>query len=182
MTMKDLGILIAGMPDYKKGKLLGIPVISDGTSKTLANVTHSMAVQWKVTTSIVGLVFDITATNSEWKRGACVQLEDVLHKKLFYFACCHHVMEIIIGAVWKEVFGPTSIPDNPDFKDFKKLWDSLADKSSFKTLNIAHCQLKQQKYIVTKFLREKLSIPGETAADCLPHNDYRECAELMLIL
>jgi len=109
-----------------------------------------------------------------------VQLEDVLHKKLFYFACRHHVMEIIIGAVWKEVFGPTSIPDNPDFKDFKKLWDSLADKSSFKTLNIAHCQLKQQKYIVVKFLREKLSI--QTADDCLPHDDYRECAELMLIL
>ena len=58
-----LGVLIAGIPDYKEGKLLGIPVISDGTSKTLADVTHSLAVQWKVTTSIVGLVFDTTATN-----------------------------------------------------------------------------------------------------------------------
>src|SRR6218665_1861836 len=177
-----LGVLIAGIPDYKEGKLLGIPVISDGTSKTLADVTHSLAVQWKVTTSIVGLVFDTTATNSGRKRGACVQLENMLQKKLFYFACRHHVMEIIIGAVWKEIFGPTSSPDNLDFKDFKKSWDSLSDKSSFKILNIAPRQLKQQKNIVVQFLREKLSTQSETATDCLPRDDYRECAELMLIL
>ena len=59
---------------------------------------------------------------------------------------------------------------------------SLADKSSFKTMNIANRQLKQQKYIVVRFLCEKLSTPSETTADCLTRDDYREWAELMLIL
>jgi len=60
------------MPAYTEGNLLGIPVIPDGTSKTVADVTHSLAMQFKVTTSIVGLVFNNKATNSgvgmeEWR-------------------------------------------------------------------------------------------------------------------
>jgi len=77
---------------------------------------------------------------------------------------------------------PTSSPDNPEFKDFKKSWDNLADKSSFKTLNIDNRQLKQQRDIVINFIRDRLSSSDDTAADCLSRDDYRECAELMLIL
>lgn len=51
-----------------------------------------------------------------------------------------NVMEIMISAVSKEVFGRTSNPDDPDFKSCKESWDSLADrrKSNFKTLNIVN--------------------------------------------
>jgi len=33
------------MPDYKDRNVLGIPIISDGTSKTFADVTHSLAIE-----------------------------------------------------------------------------------------------------------------------------------------
>ena len=73
----------------------------------------------------------------------------MLHKELFYFACRHHVLAIIIIAVWKEVQRQAEIIL---ISKTKKLWDNLDDKSSFKTLNIANRQLKQQKYVVVKFL------------------------------
>ena len=70
------------MSDYKEGNLLGSPVIPDGSCRTLTDVTHPLAVLGKVTTSIVGLALDTTATNSGWKSGACVQLENMLHRGL----------------------------------------------------------------------------------------------------
>src|SRR6218665_1697719 len=98
------------------------------------------------------------ATNSGWKSGACVRLENMLHNKLFYFACRHQVNVMnhennhkccVEDSLWTKLM---SNPDNLDFKNLKKLWDNFADKSSFNTLNIANRQLKQQKYIVVKFL------------------------------
>ena len=64
----------------------------------------------------------------------------------------------------------TSSPDNPEFKEFKKSWDRFSDKSSFKTLNIANRQLKNQREVVINFLREMLSSSDDTLglADSLP--------------
>jgi len=104
-------VLIAGLPDHKEGKLLGVPLIPDGSGTTQASVTHALTHEWNVENSIVGLVFDTTASNSGWKNGACVKLETLLRKRVFYFACRHHVMERILCAVWQELFGETSSPD-----------------------------------------------------------------------
>ena len=67
-------------------------------------ISYDLVLQWGAEMLIVGLVFDTTASNSGWKSGACMQLEALLQKKVFYFACRHHMMERIMCAAWKEVF------------------------------------------------------------------------------
>jgi len=179
-----LAVLIAGLPAHREGKLLGVPVIPDGSGTTQASVTHALTHEWNVENSIVGLVFDTTASNSGWKNGACVKLETLLRKRVFYFACRHHVMERILCAVWQELFGETSSPDTPEFKDFQKAWGSLAPRSTFKTLDIRERRLKCQRDIVVGFYRDLLSLPDtdDASEDAMPRDDYRESAELMLIL
>ena len=68
-------MLIAGMPDHKEGKLLGISPIPHGTGTTQAKISHDLVLQWGAEISTVGLVFDTIASNSGWKSGACMQLE-----------------------------------------------------------------------------------------------------------
>ena len=150
---------MSGIPNYKEGKLLGIPVISDGTGTTQASTTHGLIKQWKVENAVVGLVYDTTASNAGWKNGACVILEALLGRKVFYFACRHHIMERILCAVWQALFGETSSPDNPDFKHFKNHWIVL-DKSKCKILYIQHNYhyrlLNAQREVVIRFLCERL--------------------------
>lgn len=179
-----LAVLIAGLPAHREGKLLGVPVIADGTGTTQATVTHAVIQEWSVENAIVGLVFDTTASNSGWKNGVCVKLETLLGKKVFYFACRHHVLERILCAVWQKLFGATSSPDTPEFKDFQQHWDSLAQRSTYKTLDIRDRRLKRQQEVVVAFFRELLSVPesDDASEDAMPRDDYRESAELMLIL
>jgi hypothetical protein len=179
-----LAVLVAGLPDHKGGKLLGVPVIPDGTGTTQTAVTYALTQEWSVENAIFGLVFDTTAFNSGWKNGACVKLETLLGKKVFYSACRHHVMERILGAVWQELFGETSSPNTPEFKEFQKSWDSVVERSTFKTLDIRDRRLKHQQEIVVSFLHELLSLPesDDASEDSMPRDDYRESAELMLIL
>jgi hypothetical protein len=178
-----LAVLIAGLPDHKGGKLLGVPVIPDGTGTTQEALTYALTQEWSVENAIFGLVFDTTASNSGWKNGACVKLETLFGKKVFYFACRHHVMKRILCAFWQELFGETSSPDTPEFKEFQKSWDSVVERSTFKTLDIRDRRLKHQQEIVG-FLHELLSLPesDDASEDAMPRDDYRESAELMLIL
>ena len=93
-------------------------------------------------------------------------------------------MERILCAVWQELFGETSSPYTPEFKDFQQSWGSVAQRSTFKTLDISDRRLKRQKEVVITFYREQLSFPesGDVSEDAMPRDDYRESAELMLIL
>lgn len=176
-----LAILISGIPDYKEGKLLGIPMIDDGTGLTQANSCISVLHEWKVAPTVVGMSFDTTASNSGWMNGACVIAEKILDRKLFYFACRHHIYERILCSVWRVLFGETSSPDTPEFKDFKNSWHKITDhNTNFKTLEIRNRKLQLRSNDVTTFLYEQLT--NANTNDSLPRDDYRECAELMIIL
>ena len=77
---------------------------------------------WNSTVGVKALVFDTTANNSVWKNGAAKILEDSVDSKLFYCASRHHIYELVIGSVWKTLFGSiTTGPDNPLFIKLKKL-------------------------------------------------------------
>ena len=192
-----IAVLIAGMPNHKEGKLLGVPVVANGTGTTQANVSYNLIKQWAIHDNIVGLVFDTTASNSGKKNGACVKLEKLINRKLYYFACRHHVLERIQCAVWQELFGKTCGPERLEFKEFQKSWAILSDKTSYKTLHsslFSDSRTKHQKDKVVQFLHQMLSgtklsnlnaaeFPASTnRKEQMIRDDYRECAELMLIL
>ena len=176
-----LGVLVSGMPDFEESKLLGVPVITNSTGEEQANATFGLAREWELIDQVRALVFDTTASNSGWRIGACVKLEALLQKKLFMLACRHRVFERILCAVHKELFGPTSGPDNSDFTEFRdSLWRYINTEDGHRTLVLEDRSLKRIKEDVIASLKRILSVPDSKAA--LPRDDYRESAELMLIL
>ncbi|KAK8384675.1 hypothetical protein O3P69_014328 [Scylla paramamosain] len=43
-------------------------------------------------------------------------LEERLNTKVFYLACRHHILEVLVGAVWEKLFGKVKSPENPEKK------------------------------------------------------------------
>ena len=76
--------------------------------------------------------FDTTALNTGRKNGACILTEAKLEKHLLYFACRHHILELVIGAVFLTLVGPSQGPDILLFKKFPCQWEAV-DKTKFHT-------------------------------------------------
>ncbi|GBM72782.1 hypothetical protein AVEN_201559-1 [Araneus ventricosus] len=76
-----LAALISGVPGFKEGKLFSFPAILNGISQSQANKVFEIVEDWGLSENISALCFDTTASSSEWKNGACVQLES--HLKSF---------------------------------------------------------------------------------------------------
>ena len=70
---------------------------------------------WGLADNIVGLVFSTKASNSGINKSAAKLIEEKLGKKVFYFACRHHISEVIIGSVWEAVYSKVKSSDNPMF-------------------------------------------------------------------
>ena len=128
------------------------------------------------------MVFDTTSSNSGSIKGAAKLLEEELAKKLLYLACRHHIYELQIGAVWQKLFDEVKGPDNKFFKDFKSQWPAI-DKSSYFILELDdsdpdHEWLIQLKSRTLCDLRAIL----EREQEYLPRSDYREVAELTMMV
>ncbi|KAG0726856.1 hypothetical protein GWK47_035767 [Chionoecetes opilio] len=126
---------------------------------------------WGLTGVITALVFDTTASNSGVHRGAAKLLEQQLDRKVFYLACRHHILEVLVGAVWENLFGKVKSPENPWFKHFKDVWTDLTTDNPT-TLSIRQKWLNKKKKECKEILRSEKP----------PRADYREMAELTLIV
>ena len=82
--------------------------------------------QWNCKQNVAGLAFDTTASNTGHKTAACVSLQKKLGRPLLWFACRHHVGEIVLADVWK-VLGieKSSSTKIVLFAKLKENWDGL---------------------------------------------------------
>ena len=72
------------------------------------------------------MYFNTTSSNTGRYSGACIIIEREIKKNLLYLACRHHILEIILAAVFKESMGGISSgSDVAIFKRFKEAWSSL---------------------------------------------------------
>ncbi|KAG0706298.1 hypothetical protein GWK47_024335 [Chionoecetes opilio] len=174
-TSETLAVLVSGPPAYPEGKLLGVPVIDSSTGTVQAEASMDLLEAWGLTGVITALVFDTTASNSGIHRGAAKLLEQQLDRKVFYLACRHHILEVLVGAVWENLFGKVKSPENPWFKHFKDVWtDLITDNPT--TLSIRQKWLNKKKKECKEILQEILR------SEKPPRADYREMAELTLIV
>ncbi|GBM17727.1 hypothetical protein AVEN_56041-1 [Araneus ventricosus] len=96
-------------------------------------------------------------------------------------SCRHHIFERILDSVHKELLGATSGPENTNFIEFRdSIWSTIKAETCFTTLLIKDRSLKLTKEHSIRSLKRILSTPNKK--NFLPRADYRECAELMLIL
>ena len=165
---------------YEVNKILGITKTSSGTGKAQATAVSQLLNLWEVADDTVGMCFDTTASNTGAKNGACVLLEQQLDKQLVYFACRHHIHELIVSGVFSMLFGPSKSPNIPILERFQTFWPNI-DQHNFKPLEDARLSLPiltQLRQTVTSFLQSYLS--SDTAY--IPRDDYQELIDLCLLI
>ncbi|KAG0712248.1 hypothetical protein GWK47_018908 [Chionoecetes opilio] len=106
-------------------QLLGVPKLDSGTGDQQTNAVYFLLQEWDLEDKVVGMSFDTTAANTGRHSGACVLLERKLDRGMLYFACRHHILEVIMGAVFRACAGPSSGPDIQVFRRFQRQWNFL---------------------------------------------------------
>ena len=161
-------------------KILGITKTSAGTGKAQATAVAQLLTLWDVTEDTVGMCFDTTASNTGVHNGACALLQQQLGKQLLYFACRHHIHELIVAAVFSTLFGASKSPNILIFERFQTFWPKI-DQHNFKPLDDARMSLPvliQLRQEVIMFLNSYL-----TSNDAyVPRDDYLELIDLCLLI
>jgi hypothetical protein len=159
-------------------KLLAIPKVAQGTGDLVAQAAATAINDWKLTDEIVGISFDTTASNTGHLNGACVLLEKKLEKNLLWLACRHQIHEVLVGDVFKAIFGPTSGPNVLLLRRFNEYWPQI-DKQVYASCNDGRlsAELEMLKIETVNFARDILN----REAGHLSREDYRELLELTLI-
>lgn len=158
-------------------KLLCVPKLDSGTGEQMAKAVVKALEEWKLADLVEGMSFDTTSSNTGNIKGACRFLEKFLGRELAYFACRHHVFEIVLRQVFEVKFGKTTGPDVPIFEALKKHWNSL-DLQNFKSgiEDVVVCRRikSDERENVLQFCLKKLS-----KSHC--RADYKEFLELTVL-
>ena len=114
-----LPILVSG-----KGisQLFTVAKLSAGTGISQAKAAINALKDWQIDSQVPAMSCDTTSSNTGHLNGICINIEQSLNKQLLFFARHHHMLEMIIGAVFIACMGTSSEPDVPFFKRFQKHW------------------------------------------------------------
>lgn len=143
--VERIAIVLTG---NKIEQLLGVVTAEDGKGVTAAKSVDRMLSEWdgwnqtngknksiRIRDRIIGMSFDTTNSNTGHIKGACKIFEEkFMKRKLLHFACRHHVFEVIIGGIFKKLFGKTEGPEVVIFNRFKAEWKNI-NKKKFKVLS-----------------------------------------------
>lgn len=75
--------------------LIQIPKIDNGKGITVAKAVHRSLEKWKLLPKVRVLCFDTRNSNSRWRNGSAIHLEKMLNRLLLFFACRHHIAELL---------------------------------------------------------------------------------------
>ena len=158
-------------------QILKIPALESGTGRAQAEAIFETLCEWGLDEMVQACCFDTTASNTGRFNGSCVILEQLLERNLLYLPCRHHILEIIIRAVFESKIPNTSGPNVPLFKRFQDAWPKM-NKTNF-------CSGVTEKQISDLF-PEKLTIIQQLKCllnnpKFLPRDDYKEFLELCII-
>ena len=168
-----LPILVSGQG---VDQLLCVPKLPSGTGEAAAAAVYEATVAWNIADKIKCLCFDTTSVNSGPRNGACILLEQKLDKDLLWFACRHHMLEIVLEAVVTLSLGPSKGPDIMIFKRFQANWEFI-DRSRFQTSSSDEIVYKA----VSKVASEITAFAETQLQQFQPRDDYRELLELTIM-
>ena len=119
-------ILVSGGDELPQPKLLGIPKLRSSSGADVADAVLEQLAKDKVSpSSLTGIVYDTTASNTGWKSGATWRLEREVGHAVLGLECRRHVQERHISHAATAVFGATKGPTKTLYKKFRKSWSKL---------------------------------------------------------
>ena len=80
------------------------------TEVSQAKALNELLVAWKLKKKMVVLVSNITTINSGSQKEADTLFEKQFNKNVLHLACWHHILELLVKAVWHVVFGKIKSP------------------------------------------------------------------------
>ena len=113
--MDGLPIIIS---EIGGAQLLAVARLGSSTGESMAAAVVSALETWGVADQVVGISFDTTASNTGRRNGSCVLIEQKMEKDLLHFARRHHILELVVHAVFVRVLGCSSSPELLLFKRF----------------------------------------------------------------
>ena len=157
-------------------QLLGVSKLSSGTAEATAAAVYNLLEHWNVTNKVKAMCFDITASNSGQKNGACVLLEGKNKQNLLHLACRHYIYELVLGSGFSVTIKYAASPDIQLFKRFQTKWPEM-DHVKYRTaLDDVHT-----KECMSEFREECIATALEHLANQQPRDDYRELLEISII-
>ena len=189
LTVHWDGKMLAGLISKKKedrlaiavsgegiSKLLAVPAIPSGTGKAQADAVFEAIEDWKITDRVTFMCFGTTSSNTGREIGACIKLEEKFGKKLFHFACRHHIHELLPAAAFDSLFGPSSGPNIKLFQTFSEAWDTLdyVDYHSAMQDTKISGLLEPVRDDSIDFIKKQLLV-------FQPRDDYKELLQLVLL-
>ena len=98
--VERLPVLLSGIGGTK---VLGVIAIRHKSSSfagsLIADASDELIKIWDCQNSLPGMVFETTSSNTRAQTAACVALQNTISKPLLWFACRHHVGEVVLGHV-----------------------------------------------------------------------------------
>lgn len=206
--IERIGIVVNGI---NVNKIINVSRAESGTGLVTSDIVYEKLRQSGVLDNVIGMCTDTTPANTGHTNGACALFEKKMEKPLLYFACQHHVHEVVLGGVYEELMGETNGPEHALFKALKTEWPKLKNRNAYEVRNrseesfnffaakcfifnlpFAHSQAIDEKVFKENKQRNKLR---KEVKDCIlpilstskkdgyfPQDNYREILELSLLL
>ena len=166
-----LPILLSGIGGIK---LLGVPAIShkstDKMGKLISESCMSLLKEWKCQDSVSGMVFDTTASNTGAITAGYTSVQTALDRHLLWFACRHHIGEVILTHVWDSL--GIEVAKSPDISVFQR----FMMKDNDEELNWTECP-----QVLSDTKQNVIEVCKEFSKQTLFRGDYNELVKLTLL-
>ena len=121
-NIERISIMVSGL---NIDKIISIPKIENGTGQTISNVVFNSLAEMNLLDKIIATCTDTTSINTGKYNGSVILFQKKLNRNLLYFPCRHHILELVIGSVFIDLFGSSSSPSPPLFENFKRKWQNI---------------------------------------------------------
>ena len=174
--VEKLPVLLSGNGGTK---LLGVPAIRHKSSSfagsLIADAFDKLIKIWDCQNSLAGMVFDTTCSNTEAQTVACVALQNTISKPLLWFACRHHVGELVLGHVWDVLKIKVSKSlEIQIFQRFRKHFSTIETNCENLDFCVTPLNLSDKKDQIIEMCHNNLKQP-------FSRGDYKELIKLTLL-
>lgn len=135
-----------------------------------------MLEDWNCADVVVGMVFDTTASNTGHKTAGCIAVQQQLKKPLLWFACRHHIGEVILSHVWDVL--KVEVSKSPEITIFQRFQESFG---KFTHGDIAGLQYPRIPNFQESVKSELKNVWKDVLPEDFVQGDYKELVELVLL-
>ncbi|GBM90477.1 hypothetical protein AVEN_75854-1 [Araneus ventricosus] len=159
-----------------KEQLIALPRLDNSTGKEQTQAVWKAILDWNLEDKVQILCCDTTASNTGRFNEACTLLEQKFNREILFFACRHHVYELVLKAIFEvKIKQVTTSPDIPLLKTLKDNWK-----------NIDPTKIQCYRETVELFrtvpeLENLLYFYRAELKNVMVRDDYRELIELCIV-